>query len=502
MNKAFLYFFSILLLLGSNKSFAQVSALRIKKDFFKGSTAVTSVRLNTSEVAFVSNDSDRSVEIICTDNDFKQKWSAKVEGYYQNAARLGDNLLILVSTDFTLFTRANSTFKAYLLNYKNGDILKEKLLFEGNNEFLTVPYFMASKDHKSYSFAVRETALKRNVKIAPGALGAIYLNIKLNNQFNKQKTFNVLTFNESLEQIEIVSPDLPAGQFIGIQRTINNDLYTAVSENKKGVTISRYLPGKDAPVKSVTEPYSFKGGLIGVDFLNEHIKLIADTLNNHTVYITGAFKNGEDFIMLFNKYDFEKDQHKSFQKRYTKDEVKGIEKSYTAVNKKFKKLSLAPPKALELVDVIINDSGYFLVVSDFQYKPYDMMTKSQPQEYSEGIIVYNLDKSMSVKTISTIPRYYSGVVRADMKSYQKDNTLYIMAPHYGDAQFLLGKINMINGKVEEIMLVSPDKSGSNDYPCLSTSMVSDNSIILPVLDYKAFVIGKIKFDVNMYRFGW
>lgn len=502
MRNVYLSAFFVLLILGVNKSFCQVSPLSIKKDFFKGSTAVSSVRLNTNAVAFVSNDSDKSVEITCTDNNFATRWSAKVDGYFQNAALLGNNLLVFVSTDFTLFTRANSTFKAYLLNSENGKIIKEKVLFAGNNEFLTVPYFIPTKDHKFYSFAVRQTALKRNVKIAPGMLAAGYLIIKTDNQAHKVKTFNVLTFDENLEQTEILSPDLPAGEFIGIQRTINNDLYTAVSENKKGITISRYLPGKDTPVKSVTEPYSFKSGLFGADFLNDHIKFIADTINNNTVYITGAFKTDDHFMMLFNKYDFEKDQHKRFQKSYTKDEVKGLEKSYTAVNKKFKKLSLAPPKALELVDVVINDAGYFLVVSDFQLTPYDMMSKTAQLERSEGIIVYNLDKNMSVKTISTIPRYYSGLTRADIKTYQKDNKLYIMAAYDDSAQFLIGKIQALTGKVEDITVVSPDKSGKSDYSNLSTSIVADNSIILPVLDYKHFIIGKIKFDVNMYRFGW
>jgi len=123
MNKAFLSVFSMLLILGVNKSFSQVTSISIKKDFFKGSTSISSVRLNTNAVAFVSNDSDKSVEITCTDNNFNSKWSAKVDGYLHNAALLGNNLLVFVSTDFTLFTRANSTFKAYLLNFENGKVI-------------------------------------------------------------------------------------------------------------------------------------------------------------------------------------------------------------------------------------------------------------------------------------------------------------------------------------------------------------------------------------------
>lgn len=502
MNHLFRNFFLLFLVIGINKSYSQINTLSSKKDFFKGSTAMSSIRLNANSLAFVSNDSDKSVEIICTDNDFKNKWSAKVDGYFQNAALLGKNLIVLVSTEFTLFTRANSTFKAYLLNSENGRIIREKVLFEGNNEFLTIPYFIANHHNKSYSFAVRETAVKRSVKIAPGALAAIYLIKKLNDQIQKVKTFNVLTFDENLEQKEILSPDLPAGQFIGIQRTINSDLYTAVSDNKKGIIISRYLPGKDTPVKSVTEPYSFKSGLLGTDYLNDHLKFIADTINNHIVYVSGAFKSADNFIMLFNKYDFETDQHKRFTKNYTKTEVKALEKSYEPVNKKYKKLSLASPGQLELVESVINENGYFLVVSDFQIIPPGFNERTPPVERSEGIIVYNLDKNMAVKTISTIPRYYSGIKRAEIKTYQKGKQLYIMAAHYDDAQFLLSEINTISGKVEEIRLISPEKAGRTDFPALSTAIISDHTVILPVFDYKSFTIGKIKFDVNVYRFGW
>ncbi|HEY0055754.1 MAG TPA: hypothetical protein VGB63_10390 [Pedobacter sp.] len=478
---------------------AQVKTMGYKNEFFKGSTGLISVKLNKNAVAFISNDNDKAVEINCTDNSTNKKWSARVDGYMQDAHLIGKNLVVLVSTDFTFFTRANSVYKAYLIDAGSGNIIKSKMLFNGNDEYFTLPYFLVSKDKKTLTLATRETAMKRNVKVGLGVVGALYAIKKASDQGNRIKTFNVLTFDENLEPKGVISPELPDGDFVGIQKTINDDLYIAVSQNRKGITISKYLPNSEKPVKSVTEPFSYYGGLLGTEHLNDQITFMADTINNNTVYITGSFKTGDDYITMFNKYDFESNQHKRFKKSFTKSEVKELEKSFTPVNKAFKKLSLAAARDFELIKVVIHENGYFIVLTD--YSTTVAGQNAPPVPYSEGILVYNLDKNMSVRAISTIPRDYLGKARSCLNVYSKGNALYILASHDNNANFIVAKINTASGKLEDMQLAEPAKAGKTDYAYLSYAILSNDNIILPILDYK-LAFNKTKFDVQLYQLSW
>jgi hypothetical protein len=478
---------------------AQVKTLNYKNEFFKGSTDLTSLRLSKNAVAFVSNDNDKDVEISCTDNSGNTKWTAKVNGYLQSAEVLGQNLLVLVSTDFTFFTRANSEYKAYLISQDKGAVIKSKVLFTGNNEYHTIPYVLVSKNKKTLTLATRETAVKRNVKVGLGAVGTLYTIKKTINQGNQVKSFNVLTYGENLEEIGAISPILPDGDFIGIQKTINDDMYIAVSENKKGITISQYLPNTEKSVKSVTEPFSYYGGLLGIGHLNEQISFFADTISNNGVYLTGSFKTGDDYITMFNRYDFAGNKHKRFKKSFTKTEVKGMEKSYVPVNKDFKKLKLADARSLELVKVVVHENGYFMMLTDYSHTTPGQYAPAMP--YSEGIIVYNLDKELAIKTISTIPRSYLGKFKSCLNVYPKNNALYIMASQDNSANFILARINTNSGKLEDMQLSEPAKAGKTDYASLGNALITDNNIILPVFDFK-LAMNKVKYDVQLYSLGW
>lgn len=470
------------------------------KDFFKGSTSNATVEINPAAIAFISNDNDKAVEINCTDHQSKTKWTARIDGYFQHAAALGKNLVVLVSTEYTFFTRSNSIFKAYLFNTDNGALIKEKVLFSGNNEYYTIPYQQVSKDKTTYTLATRETAVKRNAKVALPGVGAFYTIKKLSDQANRMNAFNVLTFDENLNEKSKISPILPDGDFIGMRKTINGDMYIAVSENKKGITISKYAPEAEKAVKSVTEPYSFYAGLIGADHLNDQISFYSDTINNNTVYISGSFKTGDDHVTVFNKYDFANGEHKRFKKIFTAAELKAMEKSYTPLNKQFKKLQLAPAKFLELADVAMYENGYFIILSDYRLTPPVAGSPSRP--FSDGIIVYNLDKNLAVRTVSTIPRFYMGALySSSMNVYAKNGALYVLASHQDNASMMVARINTASGKLEAITLAEPDKAGKSDYADIAKAVISDTGILLPVLDFK-IAINKTKYAVHLYRLSW
>lgn len=488
----------IFLLTGFSKLYSQSQTLGISKDFLKSSTDLQTVSLN-NVIAYVSNNSDKKVDIVATDYSLKKKWNLVLDGYLHTAENLGGNILILASTDFTLFTRFNSEFKAYLINTSTGKILKEKMLYEGDNSYHTIPYALMSRDNKRFTLATRETGLKRTMKVGVGAIGLLYTIKKTTENGNKIKSFNVATFDENLEPIEKISPDLPEGNFVGVERTVNNDLYIAVAENKKGITISKYPAGKDVSAKTVTESFSVSGGLFGLDQLNEHVHFAADTINNNTVYIWGSFRTDNEFLTMFNRYDFESGNHKKFNKVFTQQDIRELEKLYTPVNKDLKKLSIAHPKFLKVKKAVIDDTGYYLVISDTQYSPASQ--SSPPSPFCDGIILFSLDKNLKEKSLLTIPRAYSGVYSAQYAMYKQNSKMYLLTSIGDRAQFLAAKINTESAKLESLQVIEPDNSGRADEPNLNNAVLTGNALILPAWDFKA-AFGKIKFDVNLYQLRW
>ncbi len=469
-------------------------------DFFKGSTAIQTFK-SGNLLYLASNENDKAVKIICTSDNLGKNWEQTVEGYMQFTGSLDNKVLVVVSTDFTLFTRANSIYKAYVLDAKTGKMLKEKVIFSGNNDYFTYPEVIVAKDRKSFSLITRETSMKRNVKLAPGGLGAIVLAKKMSAENNKIRAFTVTSFNAGLDVTEALSPALPEGDFIGAVKTINNDLYVAVSQEKKGITIAKFDSGQEKASKTITEPFDHSAGTLGIAKLNQFVKLFADTINNNTVYLKGSFKNDDDFICMLHRYDFALMNHKKFSKTFTKADFKAMEKAYTPLNKEFKSLELGRSKDVELLKVLESDNGYLLIMGDVHDVPKTMGSNLPPTFAANGIIVYSVDKDFKLKSVSTVPRRYDQVLYPEISAYYKNGAWYLFLSHDYRANVILAKLNEFSGQLEEIKLIEPNKASKSDLPGLSQLLVTDSHLFLPVMDPK-MAFGKTKFDVNLYDIEW
>ncbi|WP_207426712.1 hypothetical protein [Pedobacter sp. SYSU D00535] len=485
------------LLLGS----ATLNAQTINKtaDLIEGSTGITTFK-SGDQLYFASKDNDKAVKLVALSSSGAKKWEQSMEGYLQHAGCLGGKVLVVVSTDFTLFTRENSTYKAYLLDSKTGKIENQKLLFNGNDEYYTELDVVVGKDAKTFSLIIRETGVKRNVKVAPGALGAMVVAKKMANEAKEVRRFTTMSFNSSLEVIEALSPVVPAGEFIGAVKTLNNDLYIAVCDGKTGVSITRFEAGKEKPSKTVTDSYDYVGrGLLGGGTLGEQLRLFSDTINNNVVYISGSFQEKDEFVCVFNKYEFNSGNHKKFKKSFTRDEFKAFEKGYTPVNSKdFKSLELGSTKDVELLQILESDNGYLLLLSDVHKQ---QLGAAPPTFKANGLLVYSMDKDLNIKSVTALPRKVNNRSTPEIQAHHKNGTWYVFASHEDKGRMLQAKVSSNSGKVEEIKLIEPPKVAGDSVGNISSMLFTDQGYFLPVLDMKT-AFGKIKFDVDLYQISW
>jgi hypothetical protein len=472
-------------------------------DYFKGSTSVKSFTLG-SQAVLVSSENDKQVKIIASSMAMKKNWEQTLQGSLLYAGSMSDKILVMVSTDFSGMTGGdNSTYKAFTINALNGKVIAEKIIHNGNNDYVTIPEVVVSKDQKTFTLFARETSYKRNVKVAPGVLGVIVLSKKLTKDANKIRSFSVSTFDSNLEIQDKVFPVLPAGEFVGAAKTINNDLYVAVSTDKKGITIAKYDSGKEKASSTILEPFSHSKGIFGTDLLNDYVTLFADTIRNNTVYLKGAFKNDDEFICLFNKYDFATNNHKRFTKSFKKADFKALEKAYTPLNKTFKSLDLGNTTDVEVLAVVPTENNYLLALGDIHTVRNTSSTGSYTSNAyaAAGIIVYSMDNNLEVKSVATIPRGYYHSIKPDIKIHYKNDFWNLFATDGNKANFIISKINAASGKVEDIKLIEPEKAGKTDLPGLEQMIISEKQLLLPVKDYK-LAFGKVKFDVNLYQINW
>ncbi|WP_207535654.1 hypothetical protein [Desertivirga arenae] len=429
----------------------------------------------------------------------KKNWEQTVEGSLMFSTDLEDKILVIVSTDFAASVGGNnSTYKAFLLDARDGKVIHEKVIYEGNNDYLTVAEFVVSKNRKTFSLIARETSAKRNFIVAADANGSLWAARKMANNASAIRKFSVSAYDSHLATIDKVFPVLPDGDFIGAAKTINGDLYVAVSEEKKGITIAKFEAGKEEVSAMVLEPFGLSSGLQGQGSLN----LITDTHRNNTAYLTGGFTNGPEYTYILNKYDFGTNKEVSFRKSFRKADLKTLEKSFVPLNKQFSRLDLGSVSGLNLLSVAFPADGYLIALSDVRYLPGTPGSKIPPTYTANGILVYNLDSNFVVKSASAIPRAYGNVTRPSFRSDLRDNSWYLFASDEWKAKFAVAKINASSGKIEDLKMIAPEKVGKGHVPDLAEMTITDSQLFLPVKDPKPSLGYKLKYDVHMYRLDW
>lgn len=470
--------------------------------YFSNSTQVRSF-VCLGKIIMLSNENDREVKIVSSSKEMKKDWEQTLDGSLVFSGNLSDKILVVVSTDFTaMFGGNNSTYKAIILNPLDGNMIVEKVIYNGNNDYLTVPEFVISDNGKTFSLFARETSIKRNFKLAQVANDAPWLTGMIDLNVSKIRSFSVSTFNTELVTIDKVVPTMPPGIFIGAVKAINNDLYIAVSERDKGVIIAKYEAGKNNATSIMIEPYAPEFKQIAEPKRYQGYNLMVDTHRNNTVYLTGVFKSEAESFFIFNKYDFGNNNQIHFRKSWKKADFKALERSFMPVNKELSELELGNISGMRILGVAFSKDNYLVALGDVHGLPASQGGVLPATYTANGILVYRLDSDLVEKSVAAIPRSYSNEHLPSFKSYLNNNSWYLFASDKWKARFTVAKVDVSSGKTEDLRIIEPEKAGKGQVAGLSEMAITDDYLVLPVKDAKISFGNKQMYDIHTYSIGW
>jgi WD40 repeat protein len=488
----------LLLFTGLNFSgYAQVKETIFLPEVLKNVTGMRKVTLPNNNIAYISNDNDGKVEIDVYDTNLKSIWTKTFSGNSQAVTLFGDNLLFFETTDKTLMNGSNSEFKAFLINPTDGAILKQEILFSGNNNYVTIPYLLVCKDNKSFYFGIRETNLKRGVKIGFGVIATIATIKKIDDNGNKINSFRIKKFDNNLKETSEYYPDLQEGDLMNLALSPDEKLFIATSKDSE-IKVSKYDFTSPKPVKVLSEYVSFDSGLFKMDRVSNYLKITTDSVNKDVVYLVGTLDNRKASETIFNKYDFAKGNIKTFSQIYDKDMLKELEKSYTLSHPDLKKVSYLGTGGMKLEGFNIIEGNYYLCIG---YNSLDMRPSSGPSfTNSMGLVFLKLDKNLDLQYSTAIPRMMNSVYSARISLVQKNNEFYLFTNHEKKGTFISCNINLADGKIKALQVISPSKAATFDISDVSNIHLVGKDIIIPLSENKVNSFGTPRANISLVKY--
>lgn len=491
----------LFLLSQSNFSKGQVKSNSVLENVFSDDVMdLHVVSLDDKSVAYISSNTNNELNVICTNNDLQTKWNRKIDGYYLNAFQLGKNLLVVYNTNYKLLQGGEvGDYKAVLLNSLSGEIIAEKMLYGEPNIYIQKSKSFISLDKKTFTFSIAKTQDKKGMKLAPGMIAAVIISTNTYNNSFKTREYSITSFNEKLELIDKVYPELPSGELLGMAKSSTGNTFIAMADNKLGVTISKFKPGQEKSTSTMTDDYYIKSGLFGDNHLSEYLTFMADSLVEDVVYLSGCFKNYGDRTYIFNKYDFKANKKFNFQKDLSKDEAKRISK-LVAPNKNYKDFFLGSVDSLRFEKLININDEHFIILTSKRFERGTQPNSMAVFYAANGLLIFRLDKNLEEKEILTIPRSYGNTFNhAEFNSRVDNNVLKIATSEGRKNELLILEIDLIKGEVIKMQTIQPKNVDGSSSLVVKASILEENSITLPVKDFQML---KRRASASLHKISW
>jgi hypothetical protein len=430
-------------------AFAQDENPPLVRDFYKGIRAIPKSFALTDHVNIMQLDLDNeNFDITAVNDQMQVIWKTPLKGYVISTSKFKDKILAVASTEYSLTKKNNNTFKAYLLDPATGNVLIEKVIFDGKPDYLTFP-FVFTGEGGFFKFAVRQCAFERRLHVAMPSLLAIASVNKYERQYNQTTDFDVIDFDDKLEPINKFKPVITTGVFIGADCSKTGDMFTSWFDNGK-VIVVKYDQGKNTPSNPIASSVTLDKDVLdsfGIDIIVQ-----ASKKNNNVAFYALAFRNADKETELgIGKLDFSTGKEQYVNEVFTKDHVKGMKKTYIPVNKKMHSLDLGSIKALNVRTFYQSDDRIIVALTSTSYTS-GMSGGTWDNEYN--IVVNCFDQDLNLKFQQIIPTSYSVPERHLPIDYHFDrNRFYVLSNDKTGMTTLNGtysSIDLATGKCDKM----------------------------------------------------
>lgn len=428
--------------------------------------------LSNNSMAMIIGAPKVDFAIVNLDQKLNQTWFTPLSGYPLTIGKFKNNILVVAASDRTFLKSFSGSYKAYLLEEKTGKVLSEKIIYEGNNEYVEDPDFFFAKDGSYFRMSVRLTKMKRRTNI--------FMIYKSDKNYNITQNFSIINYDSDLNQKQIVTPRMPAGDSWTTSNSTDGSLFIATVDNEGGkLNAATYIPNTADPLKVVSIPLDLRKG--------KQISSILSTAGAKPFinYVAVVYENTDkDVTLLTSKIDFKDGTSKVTKEVFDSKHIKELQKSFVPVNKKFDDLQFTKIDFLGVKDIAEYGDKLLVAVS-----PSFLESSKYGTVTFDGSLLMNVyDQQLKGMYHQFIPRTYMSLDGEGSKvAYSlKDNTLRMVANMrsggFSSVSSLYSEMDFSTGKMLKTNQV-PDKDIKSGF-YVNTGAVNwlDQSFILPYAD--------------------
>lgn len=482
----------ILLLLSPFLSFSQQEN-PVVKDFYKSTQMIPSTFVFNEQInVMVANDDNEHFYVIAVNDQMQQVWKTSLKGYIHAVEKINDKILAIVSTDFSSARRYNNTFKGFLIDPLTGKVQLEKVLYDGQQNYLTSPYIFTG-DGNFLKLAIRTTGIERHMHINTILSGNTYYK-----QFHQTSSLDVIDFNEKLEPVFKFKIATPANEaFLGM--TCNDQGDTFVNWfSKDKIDFIKYDAGKDNPSKSITGSIILDDDLLK-NLDEDMINLAPSKKNSNILYYSTTFRNlGKETELGIGKIDFSTAKASYANEVFTKSHVKDIEKGFVPLNKKSGSADLGGIKALKVRKLMEVDDHVIVTLSSIGFRSSSIGSGSWI--FESNLVLNDYDVNLHLRSQQLIPSEYSAPsMSLPTGYYHKNNKLYVITNDKHGFTTLNAFVciyDLSTNKFESMTWLPKKKIGSSEIAASSSVMWFKDSFLMPYLDIHMM---SGKFDVSLQK---
>ncbi len=430
------------------------------------------LELSNNSLAMIVGIPKEDFAILSLDHKLAQNWLTPLAGYPLTIGKFKSKILVIAASDRSFLKSFSGSYKAYLLDEKTGKVLSEKIIYDGNKDYIEEPDFYFAKDGSYFRMSIRLTSMKRKA--------TIFAVSKSDKLYRTTQNFSIINYDADLNQKETVEPRMPEGDSWTISNGTDGSFFIATVDNKNAkVNIATYISSGADPLKVISIPIDVrKGGEI------RSFKCIAGT-KPFISYLAVVYENtAKEISLLISRLDFKDGSSKLSKEVFDSKHVKELQRSFVPVNNKlddlqFTKIDFLGVKNLaEYGDKIMVSVAAAYVESS----KYGTIT-------FEGSLLMNIyDQELKGLYHQFIPRTYMSLdgEGSDIAYTLKNNTLRMIANvrsgSLSSVSSWYGEMDFVSGKMLKFTKV-PDKEIKGGF-YVHTPAVTwlDQSFILPYFD--------------------
>ena len=467
---------AILLATGTNL-FSQTQQAVIKDPSWKvvamfDSRYGTTLSLPSNNVAMIISTEKSDFSIVDMNDKLAEQWNTPLKGYPLAMGKYKGKILVIAATEKTFFKTFTGSYKAYLLDEKTGKQLSEKIIYDGNPEFIEQPDFFFAPDGSYFRMTVRLTSMKRK--------GNILGFSPSDKNYRLTQGYSIINYDEQFNLKQRTEPAFPNGRSYTTSNGTDGSLFIAAVDDEGGViNASTYLSNSNSPLKTISVPLDLRKGsnvksifsIAGAKPLTNYLAIIYTNKDKETTLLTLKL-NFADGSVLSEKEVFDGKHEKM------------LVKSFQPANKKFDDLQFSKLEFLGLTHM--EEFGDRLLVS---VSPSFFESNGKIAATFDGSVLINVyDEALKPVYHQFIPRTYMSVSGEGSKvSYQlNSNTLRMIANmrsgSFSGVSSLYAEMDFKTGQVLAINKIPDSDIKSGFY--VNTESVSwlNGSCILPYFD--------------------